>query len=77
MIRAVWPCRTTTRGVGDLGTLVTTLPDPVRRALVIDVEGRWSLGGGWTNDLGAALEPSAELHELISRTHHPAGMTVG
>lgn len=63
MIRALWPCRTSSRGLRDLGALVASLPDAVRRGLLIDDDERCSLDDGWTIDLDAALEASRRLHE--------------
>ncbi len=62
VIRAVWPCRTASRGVRDLRALYDALPDQIRTRVEVDEDGAWSLAEGWTIDLDAALVASRRLH---------------
>ena len=62
VIRAVWPCRTTSRGVRDLRALHDGLPAPVRTHIDVADDGSWSLAEGWSIDLDEALRASRRLH---------------
>lgn len=62
VIRAIWPCRTASRGVRDLRALFDALPQPIRDRVEIDDDGAFSILEGWTVDLDAALVASRRLH---------------
>ena len=61
VIRSIWPCRTASRGVRDLGALHASLPAAVRAGIDLDGDG-FALAPGWVFDLDGALEASRRLH---------------
>jgi SARP family transcriptional regulator, regulator of embCAB operon len=62
VLRAIWPCRTASRGIRDLRALYDALPDLVRDRIVVSDDGSWSLDDTWSVDLDDALEASRRLH---------------